>query len=94
MQKCIHILVSGLVQGVYFRANTRQRALELQVRGLVRNLRDARLEIVARGSEYSLERFVEWCRQGPEHARVDTLEIEDWQGPCDFETFSIDYSDR
>lgn len=89
MQKCIHILVSGRVQGVYFRACARDRALELDLRGIVRNLRDGRVEIVAQGSESSFDRFLEWCWQGPAHAQVDDLQIEDWEANCDYETFSI-----
>lgn len=89
MQKSIHILLSGHVQGVYFRASARDRALELDLRGIVRNLRDGRVEIVAQGSESSLERFLEWCWQGPAHAQVDDLQIKDWEAGCEYETFSI-----
>lgn len=89
MEKCVHILVGGRVQGVCFRAYTRDRALELGLRGSVRNLEDGRVEIVAQGSVASLERFYQWCRQGPPKARVDDLQIEDWQAECDFESFSI-----
>ena len=91
MEKCIHILVRGRVQGVYYRACARDRALELGIRGVVRNLRDGRVEIVAQGSESSLERFLEWCGQGPAHARVDDMEIEDWMAGCEFETFTISH---
>lgn len=94
MQKSIHILVSGRVQGVYFRASAKQRALQLGLRGMVRNLRDGRVEIIAQGPNTALETFVEWCRLGPEHARVDELQSEDWPESDEFESFSISYSDR
>jgi acylphosphatase len=89
MEKCIHILVSGRVQGVFFRASARERALELGLRGTVRNLRDRRVEIVVQGPGSDVERFLEWCWQGPADARVDDLEIEDWPVDCEFETFLI-----
>jgi acylphosphatase len=88
-EKCVHILVSGRVQGVYFRACARDRALELGLRGIVKNRRDGRVEIVATGSESSLERFLEWCWQGPPQARVDDLQIEEWTAGCDYESFTI-----
>ncbi|MGH8550203.1 MAG: acylphosphatase [Methylococcales bacterium] len=89
MEKCVHILVSGRVQGVYFRASARERALELGLRGIVRNRRDGQVEIVAKGSESSLERFLEWCRHGPAQAQVDDLLVEDWTGSFDYEGFTI-----
>ena len=91
MKKCVHILVSGHVQGVFFRACARDRALELGIRGIIRNLPDGRVEIVAQGSASLLERFVEWCWQGPDNAFVEDLQIEDWAAGCDFETFSISH---
>lgn len=63
--------------------------MELGLRGIVRNLRDGRVEILAMGSESSLERFLEWCWHGPASARVDDLEIEEWTADCDYEDFTI-----
>lgn len=89
MEKCIHILVSGRVQGVYFRASARELATELGLCGTVRNRRDGRVEIVARGPESSLERFLEWCWHGPEYARVDDLQFE-YRVDCkEYEGFTI-----
>jgi acylphosphatase len=67
-------LVSGVVQGVFFRASTSQRAHELGVSGFVRNLADGRVEVVASGSEQTLAELQTWLHQGPPSARVEAVE--------------------
>lgn len=85
----VHIYVSGRVQGVFYRSNTRRKALELGITGWVRNLPDGRVEIVAEGEREKLERLIEWCRHGPPLARVEDLEII-WEEPRgEFESFTI-----
>ncbi len=68
--KRIHILVSGLVQGVFFRAYTRKTAEKYGLTGWVRNLSDGRVEIVAEGPEESLLELLEWSKKGSPHAKV------------------------
>jgi acylphosphatase len=63
-------LVSGHVQGVFFRASTQARALELGLRGHARNLDDGRVEVVAEGDAPALDTLAEWLRLGPPAARV------------------------
>lgn len=70
------VLVSGKVQGVYFRANTREQARERGVDGWVRNLRDGRVEAVFEGPAEAVEAMVEWCHEGSPAARVDDVEAE------------------
>jgi acylphosphatase len=67
----VHLLVSGLVQGVAFRAATADEARRLGVRGWVRNLADGRVEVEAEGERAALEGLAGWCRRGPPMARVD-----------------------
>jgi acylphosphatase len=67
-------LVSGKVQGVFFRASTRERALRLGLRGHARNLPDGRVEVVAVGTEAAMDALADWLRQGPPDARVDGVE--------------------
>jgi acylphosphatase len=67
-------LVSGRVQGVNFRASTRQRARELGVDGHARNLDDGRVEVVASASDSALAQLESFLWRGPAHARVDTVE--------------------
>ena len=66
--------VRGRVQGVAFRATTRERARQLGLSGLAENLPDGRVRVVARGRSDALDRLAGWLRHGPPHARVDGLE--------------------
>lgn len=71
------ILVSGRVQGVFFRDSCRREAERLGVAGAARNLDDGRVEVVASGDEDAVDRLIDWCREGPPHASVDSVEVED-----------------
>lgn len=71
----VHLVVSGRVQGVFFRQSTADTARRLGLRGWVRNLPDGRVEAEAEGERAALETLVEWCRRGPPAARVDDLEV-------------------
>lgn len=73
--KHVNIRVAGKVQGVFFRASTKQKADELGVRGFVRNEHDGSVYIEAEGDEEQLTRFVAWCGHGPAHARVESCEV-------------------
>ena len=68
-----HLLVSGRVQGVYFRQSTLLEAQNLGVNGWVRNLMDGRVEAVFEGEEHSVKTLVNYCRQGPPAARVNNV---------------------
>jgi len=68
--------VAGKVQGVWFRASTREHAVALELRGYANNLRDGRVEVLAVGDEAAIERLAQWLRHGPPNARVDRLERE------------------
>ncbi|HEY0503970.1 MAG TPA: acylphosphatase [Lysobacter sp.] len=67
-------IVSGKVQGVFFRASAREQALELGLRGWARNLPDGRVEVLAAGDDAALDALTAWLREGPPMARVDDLE--------------------
>ncbi len=75
MNTRVHVFVSGKVQGVFFRSNTRDKAEELNLKGWVRNLADGRVEAVFEGEERNVEKMVEWCSKGPEYARVEDVEV-------------------
>lgn len=66
-------LVSGKVQGVWFRASARDVAVQLGLRGYARNLPDGRVEVLAAGDATAIEALATWLRQGPPLARVDSL---------------------
>jgi len=71
-----HVFVSGRVQGVFYRATTREQARERGVDGWVRNLDDGRVEAVFEGPADAVEAMVEWCHEGSSRARVDDVEAE------------------
>jgi acylphosphatase len=70
-----HVYVSGKVQGVYFRATTREEAREHGVDGWVRNLDDGRVEAVFEGPKEDVESLIEFCHGGSKAARVDDVEV-------------------
>ncbi len=84
-----HLLISGRVQGVCFRHYTRQTALARGVDGWVRNLPDGRVEAVIEGEEPAVKATIEWCRQGPDMARVDKVEVEEETVDNELTGFSI-----
>jgi len=69
------VLVSGRVQGVFFRDSCRRQAVTVQVAGTVRNLPDGRVEAVFEGPPEAVERLVGWCRRGPRQAEVSGVEV-------------------
>ena len=69
------MFVSGLVQGVFFRQNTKRQAQSQGVFGWVRNLPDGRVEAVFEGDQTQVEALVEWCNRGPVSARVENVEV-------------------
>lgn len=71
-----HVFVSGKVQGVFYRATTRDTAGEEGVDGWVKNLADGRVEAVFEGPEAAVESMVEWCHEGSPQARVEDVEVE------------------
>jgi acylphosphatase len=86
-----HVFVSGKVQGVYYRATTRDEARERGVAGWVKNLDDGRVEAVFEGEKDDVEAMVEWCHEGSSAARVDGVEVE-WEEPTgEFDGFEIRY---
>jgi len=71
----VHILVSGRVQGVFFRKATQQQAKRLGILGSVKNLPDGRVDIIAEAETATLEAFIAWCHKGPVAARVDDVQF-------------------
>jgi acylphosphatase len=73
-----HVIISGRVQGVAFRADTRWTAQSIGVVGWVRNRRDGTVEAVIEGEKPRVEDMLAWCRRGPALARVDDMKLE-WE---------------
>ncbi len=75
MTEAIHIIVHGRVQGVWFRAGTKERADELGLFGWVKNKSEGTVEIHAEGEKLQLEDFILWCRKGTPAANVTSLNL-------------------
>jgi acylphosphatase len=71
----VRVVVSGRVQGVWFRESCRDAAVAAGASGWVRNLADGTVEAVFEGPEAAVERVVAWCREGPPRARVDEVQV-------------------
>ncbi len=89
--KRVHVFVSGRVQGVFFRSNTKAKAEQLGIKGWVRNLKDGRVEAVFEGDDKEVEEMIEWCKKGPVYAKVEKVEVipENYKG--EFKGFEIRY---
>jgi acylphosphatase len=86
-----HVLVSGRVQGVFFRSETRREARKHGVNGWVRNLPDDRVEAVFEGEEENVKKLLEFCRRGPPGTKVTNTQVtwESYSG--EFRDFEIVY---
>lgn len=85
-----HVLISGRVQGVFFRAYTVDEAAAAGVAGWVRNTSDGRVEAVFEGAQSAVEAVIAWCRKGPPAARVSGVEVV-WEEPKGEQGFGIRY---
>jgi acylphosphatase len=86
--KHVSINITGKVQGVFFRASTKEKADELNVKGFVRNERDGIVYVEAEGNDKDLETFISWCKHGPRLARVERCDVTENQ-PKGFSDFTI-----
>ena len=91
MKLRIHAFVSGMVQGVFFRSETKRIAKNLCIKGWVKNLPDGRVEVVAEGENDKIDELLEFLKRGPSAASVDKVDvkIEDYKG--EFEDFAIKF---
>lgn len=71
------VLVSGRVQGVFFRDSARREAEREGLDGSARNLDDGRVEVILEGDEEAVDRVIAWCSAGPDHANVDSVDVTD-----------------
>ena len=84
----IHLIVSGKVQGVFFRATAKDVADEIGITGWVKNADDGNVEAMAQGSEEQLQKFIDWCKKGPPKAIVIDVRIAPGSDQV-FERFSV-----
>lgn len=76
LNKTISLVITGRVQGVWFRASTKNEADKLGINGFTKNMPDGTVYIEASGSQHQLDAFTKWCGVGPDLARVDNVEVQ------------------
>lgn len=85
-----HLLVTGTVQGVFFRASAADEARRLGLTGWVRNLPDGSVEAVAEGPRAQVDAFVAWCHRGPPAAQVSGVTVRTDTATGEFQTFTVE----
>ena len=86
--KCAHLIVSGRVQGVFFRANVKDKAFQLGLKGYAKNLENNDVEIVVQGNEEKINELIDFIKKGPGIASVTGIQIRHKE-PENFKTFEI-----
>jgi acylphosphatase len=89
--RSVHVLVSGRVQGVFFRSGLKATCDRLGVRGWVKNKPDGDVEALLQGREEELEKAIRWCKRGPEGAEVSRVETHDQHSDAVQGNFEIVY---
>jgi acylphosphatase len=89
--KRVHVYISGRVQGVFFRAITKQTAMNYDLTGWVRNMDDGRVEALFEGKAKSVDKMIEWCHIGPSSARVEEVIKTEETYIGEFHDFSVKY---
>ncbi len=87
--KHVSISIKGKVQGVFFRLSTQKKALELGLFGWVRNEPDGTVSAVAEGNQEKLEEFLNWCKTGPDSAKVEKVDYEFFDKLEGFKDFKL-----
>ncbi len=90
-KKRARVIVSGRVQGVFYRAATREKAAACGLTGWVKNRHDGRVEMVMEGDPSAIEEVIRWCHVGPPAAHVTDVEVEWGEATGEFTSFSIRY---
>jgi acylphosphatase len=91
MRRRVHLVITGRVQGVFYRASTRDEAVRRGLTGWVRNLPDGGVECVAEGEEGALHGLVAWCQEGPPAARVDHVDERWSEARGELASFRVTY---
>ncbi len=86
-----HVFISGRVQGVFYRASTKNMAEQLGLKGWVRNTSDGRVEAVFEGEETAVKDMISWCHKGPRSAEVSDVTVDYTKFLGEFEEFCITY---
>ena len=87
----VHVIVEGRVQGVFFRAYTRNEAISLGLAGWVRNRNDGSVEALVEGDKAAVEMMLEWFQQGSPHSKVAKIHVTEETPLGDSNTFEVHY---
>ena len=86
--KCVHLIVSGRVQGVFFRANVRNKALQIGLVGYAKNMSDGSVEVVAQGNQEKINELIDFIRNSPGTSKVTEIKIKN-KDMENFKSFEI-----
>jgi len=86
-----HVVISGFVQGVFFRSDTRDVARSLGLTGWVLNRYDGCVEALFEGPEHAVREMIVWCHKGPPAAHVEDVKVEEGRYTGEFDTFEITF---
>ena len=84
-----HLIISGRVQGVFYRATCEEVAKSYGLKGWVRNLPTGEVEVLAQGEKNKIEELISWCKKGPSGANVSTVKVEWSEVKEIFNSFSV-----
>lgn len=91
MKSKVQVIISGRVQGVWFRANTKNKAEQLGITGWVRNTDDGKVEALFEGEDDNIKEMIEWCKHGPTMAKVTDVRVKRNPDQDECNSFSIKY---
>ena len=91
VKQSVHILVTGKVQGVFFRQATKVVATKNNVTGWVKNLENGQVEILIEGDDKNVKSVIDWCHNGPANSRVDEIKIEQQEFSGRYSNFEVLY---
>ena len=88
MKKSVRLYISGIVQGVFYRAFIKEHAEKIGIKGFIRNLEDGRVEVFIEGNPEEVKKMIELCKKGPKHSEIKNVEekLEKFQ---DFKNFKV-----
>ncbi|MBN1244818.1 acylphosphatase [Candidatus Bathyarchaeota archaeon] len=92
MKTRAHVFVTGRVQGVFFRSETKRNADRHDVKGWIRNLPDSRVEAVLEGEKDAVNALIDFCKHGPSGAKVANVDLKWETYTGEFDRFKIKYS--
>ena len=91
MKTSVKLIISGIVQGVWYRASTKNMANKLAITGWIKNTSDGKVEAVFEGEEKQVEEMIKWCKKGPRFAKVENVVVKNQDLIYGFNNFTIKY---